>query len=156
MDGRLFSLVYQNYLKVFDATQNILASYREKHYHNVKVDTVITRSEARNNADLTIIITENKKTKVKEINIDGNEAFSDWSLLFKQIKSINEYKWYLPFRGKFDEDKFNEDKNRLNAFYKKKGFRDFYIVEESVDLTEKKNGLVINIEIYEGPKYYHR
>ena len=120
------------------------------------MDTIITRSEARDFADLTIIITENNKTKVKEINIDGNETFSDWSLLFKQIKSINEYKWYLPFRGEYDEDKFKEDKNRLTAFYKKKGFRDFYIVEESVDLMEDENGLSINLKIYEGPKYYFK
>ena len=49
--------------KIFEATQNILATYREKHYHNVKLDTVITRSEARDFADLIILITENKKIK---------------------------------------------------------------------------------------------
>jgi len=141
--------------KIFEATQTILNEYKEKHFHNVKIDTVLSRTIEKDYADLVIIITENNKTKVKKVNIEGNEAFSDWSLLFQQIKSINAYKWYLPFRGKFDKDKFKEDKDRLTAFYKKKGYRDFYIVEESVDLMEDENGLLVNLKIYEGPKYYY-
>ncbi|MAJ44662.1 MAG: outer membrane protein assembly factor BamA [Candidatus Marinimicrobia bacterium] len=143
-------------LKVFTAVQNILTEYRGKHYHNVKVDTVTTLSEDNNYVDLTIIITENKKTKIKEININGNKSFSDWTLLFRHIKATNSFKWYLPFRGEFNKDKWEEDKLNLESFYKKKGYRDFYIKEESIDLMPDKKGLSINISIYEGPQYYYK
>ena len=62
--------------KIFEATQNILAAYKEKHYHNVKLDTVITRSEARDFADLTIIITENSEQVTPDIIIVVNIGVS--------------------------------------------------------------------------------
>ena len=142
--------------KIFTASQNILKEYREKHFHNVKIDTVITLSENRDYADLTVIITENKKTKIKEINIEGNDSFSDWMLFFRQFKGTNAFKWYLPFRGEFNKDKWEEDKSNLASFYKKKGYRDFYIKEESIDLMPDEDGLSVNISIHEGPQYYYK
>ena len=142
--------------KIFQATQNILKEYKEKHYHNVIIDTVITRSAEKDFADLILVIKENKKTKIKEINIEGNDSFSDWSLLFRQLKGTNAYKWYLPFRGEFNKDKWQEDKDKLTSFYKKKGYRDFYIKEDSVELMPNEDGLSLNISIYEGPQYYYK
>ena len=142
-------------IKIFSAKKNIIDEYEKKHFHNVKIDTLIRLTENKDFADLTIIINENKKTKIKEINIRGNENFSDWTLKFRTLKGINEYKWYLPFRGEYNKDKWEEDKQMLVKFYKNKGYRDFYIIDEHIDLLPDENGLSVNISVYEGPKYYY-
>lgn len=142
-------------VKIFNAVQNILAEYREKHFHNVEIDTLIERFEEGEQANLTLFITENKKTKIRELIIDGNEDFSDRRLRW-QIKGTKAYKWYLPFRGEYNEDKFAEDKQNLKNYYRKKGYRDFHFISDSVELMPEENGLIVHLNIHEGPQYSYR
>ena len=137
---------------VFEAMEKIRSLYAEKHYHNVTIDTVYTSGVTDFSENLKFVISIGKKTRIKNISFSGNNIFSDRKLL-RQFKENKAKKWYLPWGGAWKEDLFDNDKDLLAQFYKNKGYRDFYIVDESVQLTENGKGYNILLDIYEGPQY---
>jgi len=137
---------------VHEAIEKIKSSYAEKHYHSVTVDTIYTLAENAFTQDLKFIITEGKKSRIINIIFEGNKAFPNRKLA-KQLKENKAWKWYLPWRGSWKEDLFQDDKNLLISFYKNKGYRDFYIINETIQVSNNGKGYEITLNIYEGPKY---
>ena len=56
--------------------------------------------------------------------------------MLSQFKENKAKKWYLPWGGTWKENLLDNDKELLAQFYKNQGYRDFYIVDESVQLIE--------------------
>jgi len=137
---------------IFEAMEKIKSLYAEKHFHSIIIDTVYTSGEKDYTQNLKFVITEGKKTKIRKIYFQGNEFFSDRKLAgeFKENKAR---KWYLPWRGAWKEDLFQSDKDILTTFYKNKGYRDFYFVDEDIQLTKNGKGYEITLHVYEGPQY---
>ena len=100
-------------------------------------------------------INEGKKIKIEKIKIVGNNVLSSKKIV-KQLKNTKPKNLIFFWRGKWDEDKFQDDKKTLKSYYKDKGYRDFYIVNEDISLNNDKDGLVITLDVYEGPKYFYR
>ena len=132
--------------------EKIKSLYAEKNYHSVSIDTVYSPGEREFSQNLKFIIKEGKKTKIKKIVFEGNEIFSDNKLagIFKENKAK---KWYAPWRGAWKEDLLQGDKDLLSSFYKNKGYRDFYILDHNIQLTENGKGYEIVFNMYEGPQY---
>ena len=82
--------------------------------------------------------------KMDEIEIEISKIF----------KNTREYKWYAPWRGKFNENDFEEDIRNLEIFYKNQGYRDFKVL--SKDIVYLKYKIEINLDIYEGEKYFYK
>ena len=89
---------------------------------------------------------------IKKISFSGNKIFSDRKLL-SQFKENKARKWYLPWGGAWKENLFDIDKNLLVQYYKNKGYRDFYIVDDTIQVEENGSGYNIFLDIYEGPQY---
>ena len=140
---------------IFETKKAIDSKYKESHYHNVSIEITLDEGEQEFTQNMIIAIKENKKTKIREMIIDGNQLISTRTVL-KQLKNTKAKKWYLPWRGGFDKVEFEEDLNSLRAYYTRKGYRDFYVINETVELTDNQKGLKIHLKIYEGPKYYFR
>ncbi len=138
---------------IFNSVQDIKTIYLEDHYHAVDISTFRQKGELEYSDDLTFIINEGIKYKVKSIEFIGNEIFSDKKLI-KQFEEIKIKKWYLPWRGKYDFQKLTSDQNLLKSFYLQRGFYDFSINDVSVELIPEIKGIKIVIDVYEGSKYY--
>ena len=138
------------------AINKIREYYYSKHYHNIDINYSIESSGLQpSRKNIIFNINEGKKIKIKQINIAGNSAFSDKKII-KQFKNTKSKNLMFFWRGKWDEEKFEEDKKILKEYYKNKGYRDFYIVNEQVSLNKTEDGIVIDLDIYEGPKYFYR
>tara|TARA_B100002052_G_scaffold50100_1_gene43203 strand:+ start:4528 stop:6933 length:2406 start_codon:yes stop_codon:yes gene_type:complete len=138
------------------AINKIREYYYSKHYHNIDINYSIESSGLQpSRKNIIFNINEGKKIKIKEINIAGNSAFSDKKII-KQFKNTKSKNLMFFWRGKWDEEKFEEDKKILKEYYKNKGYRDFYIVNEQVSLNKTEDGIIIDLDIYEGPKYFYR
>jgi len=137
---------------VFEAMEKIKSLYAEKHYHSIIIDTIYAPSEKEYIQNLKFIITEGNKTKLRKIIFEGNDVFSDIKLA-RQFEENKARKWYMPWRGSWNKDLFQSDKDLLNAFYKNKGYRDFYIIDENIQLTKNGRGYEITLYVYEGPQY---
>jgi len=145
-------------IDISNAINSIEEYYKSKHYHNIRVtyDIVSLINEQKNwKKDLVFNIDEGEKVKVEKIEIAGNSVFSDKKIirLFKETKPKNSI---LFWRGKWDEIKFEDDKKTLKEYYKNKGYRDFYIVNEDISLNNSEDGLIIKLDVYEGPQYFYR
>lgn len=139
---------------VNNTRNSIQKYYYEKGYLNAKVDLIETvDSIMTNSVMLKIKIDKNSKVKIAKINIVGNKDISDKKIK-KLMKETKEKGWYKIFNNsKYQEKEYNDDKSLIIDYYNELGYRDAKILRDTVyDLNKK--ALVIDIDIYEGPKYY--
>ncbi len=121
-----------------------------------KVDTSITNQKiVEDTRDLKVDIREGSRVKIGEIIFNGNENISDRKLR-KVLKDTKQQRWYFFWRSSFDENKFKDDKEKLKAFYQKRGYRDAMVVADSISYSEDKKKMNIWLTVNEGPKYYYR
>ena len=143
---------FVNYNDIQQSVNKLTSYYKEKNYHNVEVAFSIEDFliEGQRFSNIVFNIQEGYKIKLKNINIIGNQIYSDRKIL-KQLKQTSTQKWYLPWKGKFDYEKYIEDKFLLESFYYNNGYKDFQIIEEVIDYGEKD--IKIDLKIDEGPQY---
>jgi outer membrane protein insertion porin family len=116
--------------------------------------TALTPKEALTR-DLVFRIKENKKVKLKHIDFEGNQAFSDYRLR-RVLKETKQQRWYLFWRSYFERDKYQEDKDKLATFYRNHGYRDFAILKDTTFYSPNKRSMSIRITVEEGPRYRYR
>jgi len=139
-----------NIFKVQNNVKRIEALYKEKNYHNVKVDYKTV--ELKNNqADLTFIVEEGEKIRIKTIKFIGNIAYTEKKLK-KILKSSEKgfFSW-LTSSGDLKREDLNEDVARLAAFYHNNGYIQAKIGEPKVEF--KENHIEITIKIKEGVQF---
>ena len=132
--------------------------YAEKGYMNTDVQVI-----QRNDTDhpgyvkVAINIDKKEKTKVGEIYITGNEALTDLKIN-RAMKKTNDNNIVNFFRTKkFVAEEYEKDKKAVIEKYNEIGYRDAYIVSDSVvPNPEDPNRVDVHMTIYEGNKYFIR
>lgn len=130
--------------------------YADKGFPFVEVNfKVVDDSTFQNTVNLHIYIDKKNKTKIKNIVIRGNKAFTDKKIKrnFKETKEKKIWRIWKP--SKYVEDKYAEDKKLLINKYNQQGYRDARIIEDSVYVFEE-DFLNVYLKIEEGEKYYFR
>ena len=107
---------------------------------------------------MVFYISEGKKSKIKNIIINGNsnfpfQRFLDKNQISKIFKNTKKFSLLFPWRGKYKKESFEEDLKSLELFYHNNGYKDFKILDK--DIAFNKNGINIKIDIFEGEKYYY-
>ena len=127
--------------------------YRKDGYYKAKA-TITTENDPSeaNLVNMRVFIDRGQKVKIRKINIEGNEKFTDGRLkrAMKNTKQQNPIRVFKS--SKYIKDKYKEDLVSLVNKYKEKGYRDARITSDSVYLS--KNKLAVNIKVEEGRKYY--
>jgi outer membrane protein insertion porin family len=126
----------------------------DKGYLNTDVDITFAKDSSDANSQIVNVkVDKNNKVKVNSINITGNKEFSD-AKLKKALKKTKEQAWYKVFgSGKFIQEKYEEDKEKMVAKMRDKGFREAEIISDTIYRHNDKS-INIDLEIHEGPKYY--
>ncbi len=129
-----------------ETTKQIIEKYKENGYHTVGINYQATELD-NNETQVTIEIDEGDKVTIKKITIHGNKDTSS-KQLFRKMKT----KRNSLFRsGKFEEDVFEEDKQKIISYYNKKGYIDTRIISTDVKLIN--GNFYIDIYLYEGEEY---
>ncbi|MFP3980923.1 MAG: outer membrane protein assembly factor BamA [Desulfobacterales bacterium] len=124
--------------------------YKERNYHNVKVDYEIEELD-HNRADLIFTVEEGKKVRIREIRLKGNQAYPDKEL--KKIMKTSEkgfFSW-LTSSGELDAQRLEQDVMRLEAHYQDNGYADARVAEPEVKY--EGDWIYVTIKIHEGPRY---
>lgn len=142
------------------AVQVINRFFREKGYWFTEVDIIESdRDTLRNRVKLTFDIDRGERLQVREIVFEGNENFRD-SKLRSQLKTIKRTTfWRSLTRQTYDRESYVEAQENLLNFYKRNGFRDIRILEDSVSVYEYRPdrlGVRVFMKLYEGPQYHIR
>ncbi len=140
---------------ITESKRKIRKLYFEDGYHRVEIDHKIEDGEKENTKDLTFVIKENKKVRIKKVLFKGNQNFSE-SKLRRVMKDTKGRNLFLFRVGDYEKEKYLEDKDLLVAFYKKEGYRDFEILSDTLYYSENKKRMFIELSINEGPRYKYK
>lgn len=141
---------------VEDSVKLIKKKYKESGLFNANVDYKLIKNEKENTVRLVFIIDEGEDIKVGKVSILGPKIIKPDKLL--GVMETKEKWWFA--EGTFDRDIYEQDKAKIIAYYKERGYLDAQIIEDSVEYEwqdpEKKEerSIFITIKISEGEKYY--
>ncbi len=139
-----------NPVKIANAKLAILQLYKSKGFYNSTVKTSISYPDEKG-AVVEFIIDEGEKIYIKEIRIEGNQAFSD-SKLLKQIQTSE--RWFMSWltdSGLLDQTKIQQDAKIIQTFYADNGYLDARISDPVI--TQKGRWLYITFKVEEGIRY---
>ncbi|MCA1661128.1 MAG: outer membrane protein assembly factor BamA [Novosphingobium sp.] len=107
----------------------------------------------QNRVDVIFEINEGPKSKVRQINVIGNEKFSDSDLKGEMV--TKEARFYRFFSGgtSYDPDRLAFDQQKLRQFYLTQGYADFRVVSAVAELTPDKEDFIITYVVEEGERY---
>jgi len=107
----------------------------------------------QNRVDVIFEINEGPKSKVRAINIIGNEAFSDNDLRGEMVTQVNSLLKIFSSTTSYDPDRLAYDQQQLRAFYLENGYADFRVVSAVAELTPDKRDFIITYVVEEGERY---
>lgn len=107
----------------------------------------------QNRVDVVFEITEGSKSKVRQINIIGNEKFSDDDLRGQMATKQARLFRLLSSNTSYDQDRLNYDQQKLRSFYLQQGYADFRVTSAIAELTPDKQDFIITYVVEEGPRY---
>ncbi len=141
---------------------NIIYDYfADKGFYNATTEIIEIKdtSSIRKESHLTFKINKGKKVKIGQIKPTGNEFLTDKQIR-RQMKNTKEYRWWRIWKSsRLIENDYKEDKAKIIEKYNNEGFRDAAITWDTTYIRHKdssKDEIVINMNIYEGKKYYFR
>lgn len=138
--------------KVRADVARIIELYRRQGRYAATVDPKRVDLD-QNRVDVVFEIDEGPKSKVRQINIIGNEAFGDGRLRGEMV--TKESKFYRIFSSgtSYDPDRLAFDQQKLRQFYLTQGYADFRVVSAVAELTPDKQDFVITYVVEEGERY---
>ena len=144
---------------ILDNTKTVIKKYyAEKGFHNTDVD--IRQYQDQDHPGyvrVAVLVDKKAKTRVGKIYLTGNEALTDLQIN-KAMKKTNDNNIINLFRTKkFVTEEYENDKKAIIDKYNEIGYRDAYIVADSVvPNPEDPTRVDVYITVSEGGKYYVR
>ena len=108
---------------------------------------------SQNRVDVIFEITEGPKSKVRAINIIGNEKFSDAKLKDEMLTSEASLLAIFSSTTSYDPDRMAYDQQLLRQFYLTQGYAEFRVVSAVAELTPDKRDFIITYVVEEGERY---
>src|SRR5690606_14421675 len=144
--------------RVFDRSMleraefEIKQQYLSKGKYGVEITPVITPLP-RNRVGVVFDIFEGDLARIKEINIVGNKAFSESTLLDEfELTESGMMTWYTG-TDKYSREKLEGDMERLRSFYLDRGYLEFSVDAPQVTISPDRQDIFITITIHEGEPY---
>ncbi len=107
----------------------------------------------QNRVDIVFEISEGPKSKVRQINIIGNEEFSDGELRSEMVTKQARWTRFFSSNTSYDPDRLAFDQQKLRQFYLTEGYADFRVVSAVAELTPDKRDFIITYVVEEGERY---
>lgn len=107
----------------------------------------------QNRVDVIFEIDEGPKSKVRKINIIGNEVFSDGDLRSEMVTKEASLLRFLSSGTSYDPDRLAFDQQNLRKFYLTNGYVDFRVVSAVAELTPDRRDFIITYVVEEGERY---
>ncbi|MBI9073133.1 MAG: outer membrane protein assembly factor BamA [Melioribacteraceae bacterium] len=98
-------------------------------------------------------IDEGDEVTIRKIEFVGNEQFDDDELK-GELAETKEDRWWRFWSGaNLNKEEFKTDKELLNSFYQKQGYRDFEIIGDTLLYDEENQDVRIILSVNEGLQY---
>jgi outer membrane protein insertion porin family len=107
----------------------------------------------QNRVDIVFEINEGPKSKVRQINILGNEVFSAGKLRGQMVTKQARFTRLFSSSTSYDPDRMAFDQQKLRQFYLTEGYADFRVVSAVAELTPDKKDFILTYVVEEGERY---
>ncbi|MEQ1724708.1 MAG: outer membrane protein assembly factor BamA [Sphingopyxis sp.] len=131
----------------------ILELYRRQGRYAATVEPQLVRLD-QNRVDIVYEITEGDRSRVRQINIIGNEAFSDGDLRGEMATKERRLTTILSSNTTYDPDRLAYDQQKMRQFYLTNGYADFRVVSAVAELTSDRQDFIITYVVEEGERYH--
>jgi outer membrane protein insertion porin family len=138
--------------KVRADVARIIELYRRQGRFAATVEPQIVQLD-QNRVDLVFEIEEGPKSRVQQINIIGNEKFSDGELRGEMATKQARLTSFLSGNTSYDPDRLAFDQQKLRQFYLINGYADFRVVSAVAELTPDRRDFIITYVVEEGERY---
>ncbi|MFT4670699.1 MAG: outer membrane protein insertion porin family [Pseudohongiellaceae bacterium] len=107
----------------------------------------------RNRVAIRLEINEGEESRIRHINIVGNEAFEEEDLL--ALLELGLKPWYMVMsrKDRYSREQFSGDLERLESFYLDNGYVEFNIDSTPISITPDRKEVYITVNISEGNQY---
>ena len=152
MNLKPFSVASEGAIK--EDINKVQQAYREKGYYEAQISYDLMPA-GENEVNLVLHVNEGGKMAVKDIEFEGNKAFSTKEL--RNVMETKERGFFAPVAwitgaGKLNRDVLERDLEKIAAFYYNHGYIKAKVGEPKVDI--KGDWIYITIPIQEGPEYH--
>ncbi len=144
--------------KVFDRAvldkveQELRRQYYSRGKYGVTIESSVT-DQPRNRVAINITISEGKVATIEQINIVGNNAFTDEELLSQFELSTGNLLSFYTKDDQYSKQKLSADLERLRSFYLDRGYINSQIESTQVAMTPDKKEMYLTVNIKEGEVY---
>ena len=138
--------------KVRADVARIIELYRRQGRYAATVEPKIVTLD-QNRVDLVFEIEEGPKSRVQQINIIGNEQFSDSELRGEMATKQARILSFFSGNTSYDPDRLAFDQQKLRLFYLQNGYADFRVVSAVAELTPDRRDFIITYVVEEGERY---
>ena len=107
----------------------------------------------QNRVDVVFEIHEGAKSRVRRINIIGNNHFKAGRLRSEMATKTSSLLHIFSSGTSYDPDRLAYDQQKLRQFYLTEGYADFHVVSAVAELTPDKRDFIITYVVDEGPRY---
>ena len=134
------------------AEQELKRQYLSRGLYGVQVSATVTPIE-RNRVNINFIVDEGDVSKIRQISIIGNKAFTDKELKeYMALRTPGWFTWYSK-ADQYSKQKLTGDLETLKSFYLNRGYIEMNIESTQVSISPDKKDIYITINITEGEKY---
>ncbi len=144
--------------KIFDrqvldkVEQELTRQYLSHGKYGLKIKIDVSNL-TRNRVGIHINISEGRVTKIKQINIVGNNAFDEKILLGKlELNTSNLLSFYTK-DDQYSKQKLSGDLETLKSYYLDRGYINFTVESTQVAITPDKKDIYVTVNIKEGDIY---
>jgi outer membrane protein insertion porin family len=138
--------------KVRADVARIIELYKRQGRFGASVEPKMVQLE-QNRVDIVFEVTEGPKSKVRQINIIGNDVFSDGDLRSEMVTKQSRNFRFFSSKTSYDPDRMAFDQQKLRQFYLTNGYADFRVVSAVAELTPDKKDFIITYVVEEGKRY---
>ena len=133
-------------------TQELTRQYYNRGKYNVTIKPKVIELD-RNRVELSIVVAEGKVSKIKQINVVGNHAFTENEIRSDfESDTTNLTSWYSK-DDQYSREKLSGDLEKLNSYYLDRGFVDFSIDSTEVSISPDKRAMYLTANVTEGEIY---
>jgi outer membrane protein insertion porin family len=133
-----------------DVKQSLTEMYFSRGKYGVRIDTNVEDQPSGNRVKIRIDIKEGKRAKIRQINIVGNERFTEKQISDSfELRTPNWLSWYKQ-DDRYSREALQGDLEKLRSFYMDRGYANFAIDSAQVAIAPEKDDIFITVNVNEG------
>ena len=141
-----------NEAKLDKVKQELQRQYFAHGKYGVRINTEVEHLDD-SSVSVNFTISEGQAARIKEINIVGNEIYSDEDLIKKFDLTTPTWTSWFTKDDQYSKQKLSGDLENLRSRYNDNGYLHFEVDSTQVSITPDKADVYITINITEGERY---